>query len=165
MKQKLALCCALIHRPTVLFLDEPTTGVDAVSRKEFWEMLKRLKAQGITILVSTPYMDEAVLCERIALIQNGSILSINTPENIISQFPQRLYSVRSGQMSRLLADIRQFPETASCFSFGDAHHVTFSENKKLLNELMAFLKTKDYNDIEIKEIIPTIEDCFIDLMK
>lgn len=164
MKQKLALSCALIHRPTVLFLDEPTTGVDAVSRKEFWEMLKRLKAQGITILVSTPYMDEAMLCERIALIQNGSIMSIDTPENIISQFPQKLYSVRSVQMSRLLTDIRQFPETASCFSFGDAHHVTFSENKNLLNELTTFLKAKNHHDIDLKEITPTIEDCFIDLM-
>jgi ABC-type multidrug transport system ATPase subunit len=165
MKQKLALSCALIHRPTVLFLDEPTTGVDAVSRKEFWEMLKRLKAQGITILVSTPYMDEAMLCERIALIQNGSILSINTPENIIGQFPRKLFSVRSGQMSRLLTDIRQFPETASCFSFGDTHHVTFSENKNLRNELMAFLKSKSHDDVDMGEITPTIEDCFIDLMK
>jgi len=164
MKQKLALSCALIHRPTVLFLDEPTTGVDAVSRKEFWEMLKRLKAQGITILVSTPYMDEAMLCERIALIQNGSILSIDTPENIISQFPKKLFSAKSGQMSRLLTDIRQFPGTASCFSFGDAHHVTFSEIKNLLNELKAFLKTKNHHDINLKEITPIIEDCFIDLM-
>jgi ABC-type multidrug transport system ATPase subunit len=165
MKQKLALSCALIHRPTVLFLDEPTTGVDAVSRKEFWEMLKRLKAQGITILVSTPYMDEAMLCERIALIQNGSILSINTPEKIISQFPQQLFSVRSGQMSRLLTDIRKFPGTASCFSFGDAHHVTFSENKNRLAELNDFLKARNHQQVEMQEITPTIEDCFIGLMK
>ena len=165
MKQKLALSCALIHRPTVLFLDEPTTGVDAVSRKEFWEMLKRLKAQGITILVSTPYMDEAMLCERIALIQNGSILSINTPEKIISQFPQKLYAVHSGQMSRLLTDIRQFPGTASCFSFGDAHHVTFSENKNRLADLSDFLKVRNHYQVEMQEITPTIEDCFIGLMK
>ena len=83
MKQKLALCCALIHKPDVLFLDEPTTGVDPVSRKEFWEMLKRLKQQHITIVVSTPYMDEATLCDKIALMQNGKILSIDTPGNII----------------------------------------------------------------------------------
>ena len=165
MKQKLALSCALIHRPTVLFLDEPTTGVDAVSRKEFWEMLKRLKAQGITILVSTPYMDEAMLCERIALIQNGSILSINTPEKIISQIPQKLYAVHSGQMSRLLTDIRQFPGTASCFSFGDAHHVTFSENKNRLADLSDFLKVRNHYQVEMQEITPTIEDCFIGLMK
>jgi ABC-2 type transport system ATP-binding protein len=110
-------------------------------------------------------MDEAMLCERITRIQNGSILSINTPENIISQFPQKLYSVRSGQMSQLLTDIRSFPETASCFSFGDAHHVTFSENKNHLNEFTAFLKAKNHHDIDLKEIKPTIEDCFIDLMK
>ncbi|MEL6988424.1 MAG: ABC transporter ATP-binding protein, partial [Bacteroidota bacterium] len=105
MKQKLALCCALIHRPTVLFLDEPTTGVDTVSRKEFWEMLKRLKKEGITILVSTPYMDEANLCERIALIQKGKILSIDTPQGIIAQYPDNLYAVKSNSMSVLLREL------------------------------------------------------------
>src|SRR6187397_493005 len=98
MKQKLALCCALIHRPTVLFLDEPTTGVDPVSRKEFWEMLKRLKKQGITILVSTPYMDEAGLCDRVALIQNGRILSINTPQGIIGEFKKPIIAARASNM-------------------------------------------------------------------
>src|SRR6266540_757518 len=102
MKQKLALSCALIHRPSVLFLDEPTTGVDAVSRKEFWEMLKRLKDQGITILVSTPYMDEATLCDRIALIQSGKILSINTPEKIVSDYKDKLYAVKSDGNHKLL---------------------------------------------------------------
>src|SRR6187431_2919938 len=106
MKQKLALSCALIHRPSILFLDEPTTGVDAVSRKEFWEMLKRLKKQGITILVSTPYMDEANLCERIALIQDGKILSLNTPEKIISEYPDELFSVAADDMIRLLNELR-----------------------------------------------------------
>lgn len=164
MKQKLALSCALIHRPSMLFLDEPTTGVDAVSRKEFWEMLKRLKEQGITILVSTPYMDEAMLCERIALIQNGSILSIATPGAIIKQFPQKLFSVHSEQMSRLLTDIRKFPATASCYSFGDAHHVTFQADKNQQAELKQFLKERNHHSVEIGEITPTIEDCFIDLM-
>src|SRR6478609_3618428 len=95
MKQKLALCCALIHKPEVLFLDEPTTGVDAVSRKEFWDMLKRLKEQNISILVSTPYMDEASLCDRIALIQNGSIMSLDTPQNIIKSFPKQLFAAKA----------------------------------------------------------------------
>jgi len=108
MKQKLALCCALIHRPSVLFLDEPTTGVDTVSRKEFWEMLKRLKSQGITILVSTPYMDEAMLCERIALIQNGKLMSINTPEKIIAAYPKNLYAIKSDNMSSLFHDVRLY---------------------------------------------------------
>jgi len=108
MKQKLALCCALIHKPTVLFLDEPTTGVDAVSRKEFWEMLKRLKQQNITILVSTPYMDEATLCDRIALIQSGKILSIDTPEKIVEAYPGKLYAVKSEKMHQLLKDLQAF---------------------------------------------------------
>src|ERR1700733_4306859 len=107
MKQKLALCCALIHKPAVLFLDEPTTGVDVVSRKEFWEMLKRLKAQGITILVSTPYMDEARLCERVALIQSGKIMSIDTPANIIKAFPVKMYAAKSEHIYQLLIDFRE----------------------------------------------------------
>src|ERR1700739_1752666 len=124
MKQKLALCCALIHKPEILFLDEPTTGVDVVSRKEFWEMLKRLKAQGITILVSTPYMDEANLCDRIALIQKGSILSIDTPEGIVRAFPGELYGVQAGNTHRLLREVRSYSGTDTCFAFGDALHVT-----------------------------------------
>ncbi len=108
MKQKLALCCALIHKPKVLFLDEPTTGVDPVSRKEFWEMLKRLKEQGISILVSTPYMNEAKLCDRIALIQNGKILEIDTPQNIVDRFDNNLYAVRSDNMFELLNGFKKF---------------------------------------------------------
>lgn len=165
MKQKLALCCALIHRPTVLFLDEPTTGVDTVSRKEFWEMLKRLKEQGITILVSTPYMDEAVLCERIALIQNGKIMTINTPQNIIAQYPGKLYSVKSESMSRLLHDIRNFEGIKSCNSFGEYHHISFQndireEHKKLLN----YLEVLNHRQVVFEITSPTIEDCFISLM-
>ena len=115
MKQKLALSCALIHRPTVLFLDEPTTGVDAVSRKEFWEMLKRLKAQGITILVSTPYMDEASLCDRVALIQSGKILSINTPKGIINGFGKPLLAVRASDMLRLQNHMKEYDEAEDCY--------------------------------------------------
>jgi len=165
MKQKLALCCALIHRPTVLFLDEPTTGVDAVSRKEFWEMLKGLKQQGITILVSTPYMDEATLCERIALIQNGSIMSIDTPDEIIKQFPEKLFAVRADNMSRLLNVLRSNNQIKSCFSFGDFHHITFQNgNEHSQNELIQILQVANFQDIEIKHITPSIEDCFINLM-
>ena len=108
MKQKLALCCALIHKPVILFLDEPTTGVDPVSRKEFWEMLKRLKQQHITIVVSTPYMDEATLCDKIALMQSGKILSIDTPENIIQSFPDNLYKIKSDKMYALLKDLNKY---------------------------------------------------------
>ena len=166
MKQKLALCCALIHRPTVLFLDEPTTGVDTVSRKEFWEMLKRLKAQGITILVSTPYMDEAMLCERIALIQNGEILSINTPEKIISEYPKKLYAIKSKKMSHLLQDIRHFEEIESCNSFGEYHHISFKDDYDFDNQqkLTGYLQAMNHQQIEFKPVTPTIEDCFIKLM-
>jgi len=166
MKQKLALCCALIHRPTVLFLDEPTTGVDTVSRKEFWEMLKRLKAQGITILVSTPYMDEAMLCERIALIQNGKIMTINTPEKIIEQYPENLYAIKSGNMSHLLHDIRQFDGIGSCNSFGEFHHISFlkEDNEKQHKRLIVYLKEKNHKNLELVATTPTIEDCFIKLM-
>ena len=117
MKQKLALCCALIHSPLILFLDEPTTGVDAVSRKEFWEMLKKLKQQGITILVSTPYMDEAARCDRVALIQSGSIMSIDTPDGIIKKFGKELFAVRASNMLHLLNDLKDYPEAESCYPF------------------------------------------------
>jgi len=163
MKQKLALCCALIHKPAVLFLDEPTTGVDVVSRKEFWEMLKRLKAQGITILVSTPYMDEANLCDRIALIQKGNILSIDTPEEIIRSFPGLLYAVKSSNTHKLLQDLRAFPGTATCFAFGDALHATFSDHKD--KEVLPYLQSKGHADVSIATIVPGIEDCFIHLLK
>jgi ABC-2 type transport system ATP-binding protein len=163
MKQKLALCCALIHKPKVLFLDEPTTGVDPVSRKEFWEMLKRLKEQGISILVSTPYMDEAKLCDRIALIQNSKILEINTPQNIVDRFENNLYAVRSDNMFELLKDLRSFPKTKSCFAFGDKHHLVLNDNNFDLDELKTYLQNQ--NNLEIKKIEPGIEDCFMRLMK
>jgi len=162
MKQKLALCCALIHKPKVLFLDEPTTGVDPVSRKEFWEMLKRLKEQGISILVSTPYMDEAKLCDRIALIQNGKILEIDTPQNIVDRFDKNLYAVRSDNMFTLLKDLRNFPKTDSCFAFGDKHHLVLKENNIDLNELRAYLQNQ--TNLEINKIEPGIEDCFMGLI-
>lgn len=167
MKQKLALCCALIHRPTVLFLDEPTTGVDTVSRKEFWEMLKRLKAQGITILVSTPYMDEATMCERIALIQGGKIMSINTPSKIVEGYPKKLYAVKSINMSGLLSDLRKSTFVESCNAFGEFHHITFNtgNEQEIQKQLTSQLQQSgSYSDLELKSITPTIEDCFINLM-
>jgi len=165
MKQKLALCCALIHKPTVLFLDEPTTGVDVVSRKEFWEMLQRLKEQGITILVSTPYMDEATLCDRIALIQNGKILSIDSPANIITTFPEKLYAVKAADIYQLLKDIRAYETVKSCFAFGEYLHVTFKEQTiDTETDLHHYLVSKNHEALEIKKIDPTIEDCFIRLI-
>lgn len=166
MKQKLALCCALIHKPEVLFLDEPTTGVDVVSRREFWDMLKKLKKQGITILVSTPYMDEANLCERIALIQNGKIMSVDTPANIIAAYPVKLYGVRSDNIYKLLKDLRENDQVESSYPFGEYLHVTLKNNQEQTAEIL-----KDYEDqkahhhFEVKEIEPGIEDSFIRLMK
>ena len=127
MKQKLALCCALIHKPEVLFLDEPTTGVDPVSRKEFWEMLKRLQKLNITILVSTPYMDEANLCDRVALIQSGKILSINTPQGIVDSFGKKLLAVKSNDMLHLLKDLKQCKEVEDAYPFGEYHHVVLKK--------------------------------------
>ncbi|MHA4812581.1 ABC transporter ATP-binding protein [Flavitalea flava] len=165
MKQKLALCCALVHKPTVLFLDEPTTGVDAVSRKEFWDMLQRLKAQGITILVSTPYMDEANLCERIALMQEGKILSIDTPENIVKAYPEKLYAVKAEKLPPLLKEIRVYPDTLSCNAFGEYLHVSFKNQADDSSaRLEEYLRQKGHQQIGIKEIPATIEDSFIRLM-
>lgn len=163
MKQKLALSCALIHKPTVLFLDEPTTGVDPVSRKEFWGMLKKLKSQRITILVSTPYMDEAGLCDRIALIQHGRFLKIDTPQNIVSQYKNKLWSVRSMNMSKLLTDLRNNPNSKNTFAFGDAHHVSVENNQFTVDSLEKFLLECGHSQIEITEIQPTIEDCFMEM--
>lgn len=164
MKQKLALCCALIHKPSVLFLDEPTTGVDVVSRREFWEMLKNLKEQGITILVSTPYMDEATLCDRIALIQAGKILSIDTPDTIVKQYPEQLYAIKATDMNSLLNELRTHQLVNTCFAFGEYLHVSFKQNNG--NEaLMKALVGKGYQSLECKLIEPTIEDCFIKLMR
>ena len=164
MKQKLALSCALIHRPLVLFLDEPTTGIDPVSRKELWAMLQKLKSEGITIVVSTPYMDEAMMCDRIAMIQKGSIMTIDTPQGIIDKMPQKIFAVKADNMSCLLADLRKFENTETCHTFGEFHHITFRyDNEKLCDEMKFYLQELGYNGVEIKEIEPTIEDCFMNL--
>jgi ABC-2 type transport system ATP-binding protein len=163
MKQKLALCCALIHKPKVLFLDEPTTGVDPVSRKEFWEMLKRLQQKGITILVSTPYMDEAALCDRIALIQKGKILKIDTPENIIKKYDKIIYDVQAINMHQLILDLKSYPSHYSVFAFGDYIHYIDKKGDFSTNDLDNYLQQKSHSEIEICVSKPTIEDVFMDL--
>ena len=165
MKQKLALCCALIHKPSVLFLDEPTTGVDAVSRKEFWEMLHRLKLQGITILVSTPYMDEAGLCDRVALIQKGEILSINTPQGIADDFKKPLWAIKANEMFHLMNDIKADDSVESCYPFGQYHHVVFKNQKDGQEKLEQIAENGQYTGVEIQAIKPNIEDCFMALMQ
>lgn len=164
MKQKLALCCALIHKPTVLFLDEPTTGVDPVSRKEFWEMLKRLKAEGITILVSTPYMDEATLCDRIVLIQEGRILSIETPENIVKSYSDALYAVKASNMYMLLKTLKTYPQTINSYAYGEYAHASFRRQTNQ-SDVLEFLYANGLENVEVVNTKPTIEDCFINLLK
>lgn len=164
MKQKLALCCALIHKPTVLFLDEPTTGVDPVSRKEFWEMLKRLKAQGITIIVSTPYMDEATMCDRIALMQSGRILSIDAPKKIVDSYPDILYAVKSENMYALLKQLTAYDKTILNYAFGEYAHASFEHGIRE-DQIKEFLVSKGIRDVAIHQTEPTIEDCFIKLLK
>lgn len=164
MKQKLALCCALIHKPRVLFLDEPTTGVDPVSRKEFWEMLKRLKAQGITILVATPYMDEAVLCDRIALLQAGKILTIDTPAQISSSFPHPVLKVKANRMPVVIRSLAQLEEVISCNGFGEyAHAVVKQADPATMERITRYLTELGLGEIEVKSAQPGIEDVFIGL--
>lgn len=163
MKQKLALCCALIHEPEVLFLDEPTTGVDPVSRKEFWEMLKRLKEKGITILVSTPYMDEAALCDRVALIHQGNILAIDTPKAISENYPYDLYELKSMKLSALLDKLRKVLQIKYCNSFGESLHLTVEKgfSEETLRDLVA---EHSVNSFELKRIPADVEDCFMAYM-
>jgi ABC-type multidrug transport system ATPase subunit len=160
MKQKLALCCALIHRPKTLFLDEPTTGVDPVSRREFWETLTQLTAQGITILVSTPYMDEATRCDRIALMREGCFLKTDTPQRITEQFGDTLWAVSGDRMFRLLTDLRSHPGVKTCFAFGDVHHVTVEESLTA-GALREYLSRMGHANIVITPIRAGIEDCYM----
>lgn len=163
MKQKLALCCALIHKPKVLFLDEPTTGVDPVSRKEFWDMLKRLKEKGITILVSTPYMDEAALCDRIALIQDGKILEINTPQNIVTNYKKDIYNVSTLDTYKLIEDLKRYPSSGSVYAFGEYIHYTDIQDDFNPNDLRNYLSQNNHNQIEVDITSATIEDVFMEL--
>lgn len=160
MKQKLALSCALIHKPEILILDEPTTGVDPVSRKEFWDMLGRLKEQGIIILVSTAYMDEASRCDRIALIREGEFIANNTPQGIIDDYSGVLWSVEGSRMSALLSALRGFSAIRTSFAFGDKHHITVEETLRP-DELKQYLAGKGFSDVHIAPVTPTVEDCFM----
>jgi ABC-2 type transport system ATP-binding protein len=165
MKQKLALSCALIHKPRILVLDEPTTGVDAVSRKEFWEMLKKLQEKEITILVSTPYMDEANLCDRVALIQKGQLLDVDSTKRITEKFPRKIIQVRSDEMYRLINDLRAYEKSESVFAFGQFVHFTGIDDDVETNELNIYLEKRNHKNILVEEINPGIEDVFMELMK
>lgn len=164
MKQKLALCCALIHKPQILVLDEPTTGVDAVSRVEFWEMLAALKMEGITIIVSTPYMDEAILCDRVALIQNGGILKVDTPRAIEDSFKRKILSVKADNTYSLIKYLKQHPGTHAIYPFGQVLHYIPRQEDTDERALYDHLSSMGFKEIEIKKIRPDIEDCFMELM-
>jgi ABC-2 type transport system ATP-binding protein len=165
MKQKLALCCALVHRPEILFLDEPTTGVDAVSRREFWELLGRLRDDGLPIVVSTPYMDEASLCDRVSLIQAGKLLVTDRPAEIGRQYPRPLFAVRGKNTLGLLGALRRFPHAAGVWPFGEALHYT--DNRAgtaadvIAREVGAYVESAGFRGASIQPIAASIEDSFM----
>jgi len=164
MKQKLALSCALIHKPKLLVLDEPTTGVDAVSRSEFWTMLSRLRQYNITIIVSTPYMDEAMRCDRVALIQNGSLLAVETPVKIRESFSRKLFMVKADEKFKLITTLRNYPGIVTAYPFGDSVHVTFTDDQ-VNDSLFSFLGEAGLKDVTVKETTAGIEDRFLELME
>lgn len=163
MKQKLALCCALVHKPEVLLLDEPTTGVDAVSRREFWEMLKRIKESGVTIMVSTPYMDEVSRCDRIAMILDGKVIGQGTPAEIVARYPDRLYSASGENMFEILGVLRHVDGVLNCSSFGSECHVSVTLDGPDETVLAKSLEDAGMSGCTVKRISPGIEDCFIRL--
>lgn len=165
MKQKLALCCALIHRPRILFLDEPTTGVDPVSRKEFWDILKSIRQHNITVMVSTPYMDEATRCDRIAMIQDGQIIGVNPPQTIIDNFKGKLYTFKSDDIFSLLNVMEQCPLKCNYYPYGEHCHIAFYEDMgTAMPQFEQFLSEQNQQHGEITAIQPSVEDCFIEIV-
>lgn len=161
MKQKLALCCAMIHRPRVLFLDEPTTGVDPVSRKEFWQMLSRLKAQGMTIIVSTPYMDEASLCDTVSLMKDGRFFMTDSPGAITEKFGKHLFEIKAvGSTVKVLDGLAAIDGVQACYPFGDRLHIVSPSLS--LAELSERAASAGYDISTLAECTPTVEDCFMD---
>lgn len=163
MQQKLALCCALIHRPTIIFLDEPTRGVDPVSRKDLWNILKELKKENITVLVSTAYMEEANLCSRVALIDKGKILDLDTPENLKQKFNKPLFAISAGNTFQLIQSLKQFEYANSVYPFGDYVHYTDKREHTSEQDLTVYLQKHGFADVFVKQMQPTIEDYFIKL--
>jgi ABC-type multidrug transport system ATPase subunit len=167
MKQKLALCCALVHQPEILLLDEPTTGVDAVSRREFWDLLHRLKASGLTVVVSTPYMDEADRCDRVGLIQRGRLLAIDTPQGITQLFGRPLFGVRAADRYRALLTLRDYPYARTVYPFGETLHYTdarSTEPSSIERDVHDFLAANGLAGVSVAVLPPTVEDSFMELM-
>lgn len=166
MKQKLALCCALIHCPKILFLDEPTTGVDPVSRKEFWDILKSIRKHNITVIVSTPYMDEATRCDRIAMIQDGKIIGINTPATFVENFKGKLFTFKSDNIFALLSAMEHCPLNCNYYPYGEHCHIAFYDDiETALPQFEQFLQGHHLQHDEIRAIDPSVEDCFIEIVQ
>jgi ABC-2 type transport system ATP-binding protein len=165
MKQKLALCCALVHRPEILLLDEPTTGVDAVSRREFWDLLAELKKTGMTIVVSTPYMDEADRCDRVALIQGGRLLAVDTPRRIAESFSRPLFAIHASRRYPALLALREAPHAHAVYPFGETIHYvdarTTERADAIAADVQAFLASHGFADARVESTPPTVEDSFI----
>ena len=165
MKQKLALCCALVHRPDVLFLDEPTTGVDAVSRREFWDLLGVLKEGGLTTVVSTPYMDEATRCDRVALMHRGKLLGLDAPSGIIAAFDRPLLGVHAAERYKALLALRTYEHAHSAYPFGDVVHYTDTRTdlpaERIGADIKRFLDARGFTDASVEPLTPTVEDSFI----
>jgi len=168
MKQKLALCCALVHRPDILFLDEPTTGVDAVSRREFWDLLGSLKASGLPIIVSTPYMDEAMRCERVGLMQRGRVLAVDAPAAIAARYPHPLFAVRAEERHRLIGVLRGYEHAVSVFPFGAELHYADARDEvapaRIASDVREYLAANGFPDASVVPIAAGIEDAFMALM-
>jgi ABC-2 type transport system ATP-binding protein len=165
MKQKLALCCALVHQPEILLLDEPTTGVDAVSRREFWDLLAQLKTSGLTTVVSTPYMDEANRCDRVALVQGGRLLAVDSPSAIAASFDRPLLAVSAARRYPALLALRESAHVHAVYPFGDTLHYVDARRGEppaaIATELQTFLSGRGFSDATVQPATPTVEDSFI----
>lgn len=166
MKQKLALCCALIHRPQILLLDEPTTGVDPVSRKEFWDLLDKIKEYNVTVVVSTPYMDEVTRCDRVALMQEGRFITVDTPTEIVKNYKGDLYALKTTHLFQLLEIMPQFEFKCSYYPYGEYLHISFYHDiETMVSHFISFLEKNQISYEKFDRIAPLLEDCFIELIK
>lgn len=161
MRQKLALCAALIHRPEVLFLDEPTIGVDPVSRRDFWLLIYELLQQGLTLVVSTPYLDEAERCHRVGLMDHGRLVACDTPAALRRLLPGALLELRGVSAETATTVLERLPEVRKVDVFGETLHVSVSETGSALPAIRAALRRAGLGDAGLRQIVPSLEDVFI----
>jgi ABC-2 type transport system ATP-binding protein len=162
MKQKLCLVCALIHRPKVILLDEPTTGVDPVSRRDFWRILYELISEGVAILTSTAYLDEAERCHRVALMHQGKLLFCDTPANLKSRMGKDVLAVSSSEPRNVRNALEQVDGVSSLVLTGDGVHAVVDDAGRRIPEIEVLLKNKGAHFDAIQKVAPTIEDLFVD---